>query len=233
MNLIDFCFIVLMDFLQNLVERGEEIKHSPRDIILFCTAVVCALNLYLYFKFASSDNKTEIVINTGEVDASQEGSGVGESFPVHVSGAVNFPGVYTLKDGELVLDLIRLAGGFSPSAELTWVSKKLNLSEVPAANSRLYIPFSWDSNYSLGAEVEEGSAEAETLEEGQEDLPDTALINVNSASLAALDSLDGIGPAYAQRIIDNRPYTSLEEFISKSGLSVNLANSISEYIRFD
>lgn len=58
------------------------------------------------------------------------------------------------------------------------------------------------------------------------------LVNVNTATSIEIDALPGIGPAYAGRIIENRPYASIEEFKEKSGLSVNLATSLQDLICF-
>lgn len=57
-------------------------------------------------------------------------------------------------------------------------------------------------------------------------------INVNTASASDLDLLPGIGPAFAGRIMENRPYASFEEFKEKSGLSANLADSLKDLISF-
>lgn len=58
------------------------------------------------------------------------------------------------------------------------------------------------------------------------------LVNVNIASSAELDKLPGIGPAFAGRIIENRPYVDFSEFKDKSGLSANLAESLKGLISF-
>lgn len=60
----------------------------------------------------------------------------------------------------------------------------------------------------------------------------TSKINVNTATKDQLDSLSGIGPSYAQKIIDNRAYTNLTELISKSGVPKSTLEKIASEISF-
>lgn len=57
-------------------------------------------------------------------------------------------------------------------------------------------------------------------------------ININSATSEDLDSLSGIGPAYASKIISNRPYSNFLELVSKSGVPKNTLQKISGEIVF-
>lgn len=57
-------------------------------------------------------------------------------------------------------------------------------------------------------------------------------INVNTASSSELDTLPGIGPAYAEKIISNRPYEDIADFESKSGLYKSTVENIKELITF-
>lgn len=55
-------------------------------------------------------------------------------------------------------------------------------------------------------------------------------VNINSASLGQLDSLPGIGPAYAQRIIDNRPFSSTFDIQRVKGIGPKTYEKIKELI---
>lgn len=67
-----------------------------------------------------------------------------EEIKVDLAGAVKNPGLYTLKKGSRLGDLLSMAGGFVSEASALWVSKNLNLSQVIYDRQKIYIPFDWD-----------------------------------------------------------------------------------------
>lgn len=109
---------------------------------------------------------------------------------VYVSGAVASPGVYTLKAGDRAVDAIEKAGGATPEADLD----QINLAARLVDGGRLHIP-------KVG---ETGSPSGPSQK-----------ININTASLALLDTLPGIGEVRARNIIDyrtkNGPFQSIED----------------------
>ena len=62
--------------------------------------------------------------------------------------------------------------------------------------------------------------------------PDSALVNVNSATLSELKSLPGIGDAYANKILQNRPYESISELKTKAGIPTCTITKISDLVTY-
>src|SRR5215208_2825074 len=125
---------------------------------------------------------------------------------VHITGAVPRPGVYALPQGARIQDGISAAGGFLAEAEKSGI----NLAALLEDGEKLDIPF-----------IEGGSPVLATP------LPEvvtttTELININTATSAELDTLPGIGPTTAQKIIDyrdqNGPFINTEDIINVSGI---------------
>ncbi len=126
---------------------------------------------------------------------------------VDIEGAVNNPGVYKLKDGSLIQDAINLAGGLSDRADNELMAKEINRADVLKNNQKILIP--------IKIEASQQVAGTETSAQNSDK------ININSATLEQLDSLPGIGPVYAQRIIDYRKkksFSSLEEIMEIQGI---------------
>ena len=105
---------------------------------------------------------------------------------VQVSGEVMFPGVYALNPGDRVIDAIASAGGIGPNADLSGI----NLSQRVQDEARYHVP-------AIGEAAPVIPAAASAAEEG-------GLIDLNTASAQELESLPGIGPVMAGRIIAHR-----------------------------
>ena len=121
---------------------------------------------------------------------------------VDVTGAVTKPGVYTLAANSRVIDAIKAAGDSAPGADLSTI----NLARVLSDGEQIYV----DETIINSA----GKRISKTVHSGP--------INVNRATAAQLDSLDGIGPVIAKRIIEyrkvNGPFATVEDLQKVSGI---------------
>jgi competence protein ComEA len=131
--------------------------------------------------------------------SSGSGSGSGavrlESRPataalVHVAGAVRTPGVYQLRDGERVQDAVRRAGGPRAGADLN----AINLAAKVADGQQVVVP-------RRGAG---GAAPVSAAGAGDPGGPPQAPVSLNTATAEQLDTLDGVGPATATKILEYR-----------------------------
>jgi|RhiMetdeSRZDD1v2_1073273.scaffolds.fasta_scaffold54293_5 competence protein ComEA len=129
---------------------------------------------------------------------------------VHVTGAVPRPGVYALAQGSRVQDAISAAGGFLADAEKSGI----NLARALEDGEQLEIPYAEGASPVIGTEIPPlVLTEPSTSSE---------LININTASQAELETLPGIGPTTAQRIIEyreqNGPFVNTEDIINVPGI---------------
>lgn len=152
-----------------------------------------------------------------EIEIIAEGEKEGGTIWVDLAGAVVKPGVYELPDGSRLKDLLTLAGGLAGEADRVWVEKNLNLAQKLVDSQKVYIPGQFDSGGTSGEVAGES-----TMVSGK--------ININSASAAELDTLWGIGEARAKGIIDNRPYSSIDELLSKKIVPANVFEAIKDKI---
>jgi len=145
------------------------------------------------------------------------------SVVVEVSGAVNSPGVYELSSQDRIDDAISAAGGLSPEADRTWVEKYLNKASYVVDGQKIYIP---SQSEEASANNQEGDKSISSVLNSQIE----GTINVNTASGTELEELKGIGPVYAQKIIDNRPYSSVEELLMKKVITQKIYDANRELL---
>ena len=131
---------------------------------------------------------------------------------VHLSGAVNKPGVLKLSEGTRVYEAVEMAGGLEVDAD----SSGINLARTLQDEERIHIPREGEVQTSpvLYTNNLMQSMVGGTGQSG--------LININSADSAALQTLTGIGPSTAEKIMDYRqssgPFRSIEQIKEVSGI---------------
>ncbi len=135
-----------------------------------------------------------------------------ELLVVHVAGAVALPGIHELPTGARVADAIAVAGGLSPTADVS----RINLAAPLADGERVYVVSTGEASPPPVAGV--GSAGPSS---GTASAPDGP-IDLNTADAAALDGLPGVGPATATAILEHRAkvgsFTSVDQLLDVPGI---------------
>lgn len=147
------------------------------------------------FSRSSGQKKSFEILGEG-YEASVAGE-IAKTIFVDLEGAVENPGVYELEEGARVAELLDRAGGLLDGADHDHAAKVINKAQKLSDGVKIYIPFK-------GEEVKETSSESYS-----------GKININTASAKELESLSGVGEKTAEKIIDNRPYASIEELADK------------------
>ena len=139
---------------------------------------------------------------------------------VYICGEVQSPGVYTLPEGARIYEAVDLAGGFTAQAAESW----LNLAEPVTDGMKLEVPSkaqvkdpAWQAQSRSTAAGNGAGGSAGSSASGQ-----TALVNLNTASLEELMTLKGIGQARAEDIIRYRKeagcFTKIEDIMKVPGI---------------
>jgi competence protein ComEA len=145
---------------------------------------------------------------------------------VNVSGAVISPGVYQLDKGARLALALEKAGGLAEKADKDWLDRNLNLARILNDGEKIFIPEK--------GEAVSSDKGAVSSQEGKVAGAISDLVNINTASEKELDTLPGIGPAFAQRIIDYREkqggFKTIEEIQAVAGIGPKLFEKIREKI---
>ncbi len=143
---------------------------------------------------SSSDNIVEnnIVSSTNNDD----------TIIVHVAGAIHNPGIVKLFANSRISDAIGLAGGFTEEADVSTVNLAYKLSD----GEKIYIPYIDEKN-NLKTPIISSNASSSVIEDTlntSNKSKGTSLVNINSATQTELETIPGIGPSTALKIIDYR-----------------------------
>jgi competence protein ComEA len=135
-------------------------------------------------------------------------SSAGVSVVVDVAGKVRRPGIVTLPAGSRVIDALRRAGGVRGRVDLT----ALNLARRLTDGEQILVGQGVGPKSAAG-----GTASAAGAPSGP-----AAVVNLNTAGLEELDSLPGVGPVTAQKILDWRndhgSFTTIDELLEVDGI---------------
>lgn len=135
---------------------------------------------------------------------------------VDVGGAVNKPGIIELPEGARVYQAIEKAGGLSQNGDLNQINQAMLLND----QDKLYIPTIEESEEELAAS--NNSFSDAYISGGHSSFSNDGKVNINTASQEELESLSGIGPVTANKIIDyrqlNGKFDTIENLMEVSGI---------------
>jgi competence protein ComEA len=142
---------------------------------------------------------------------------------VHVVGAVRRPGVYRLRQGQRVRDAVRRAGGATGAADL----QAINLAAKIADAQQIVVPM----RGAAAAAASAGSASAT----GTAGAPAGPPVSLSTATAEQLDTLDGVGPATAQKIIAYRTehggFRSIDELGQVAGIGPKRLAALRDHVQ--
>ena len=183
----------------------------------------------------------EIQNKTNENDI-QEINEEYEKMYIYITGEVNNPGVYKFKNRSRISDAIDAAGGITENADID----KVNLVYLLRDGMKVNIPSSDDLKENSKFEyITMGSGDEkndnnlpndDTNDENSRDVSAFKIskVNINTATQTEFETLPGIGPSIALKIInyrkENGKFSSIEELKNVSGIGDNKYENIKDYI---
>ena len=177
--------------------------------------------------------------STGRTELSDASSEEAKTLVVHICGAVSAPGVYELPAGSRIIDAVEAGGGFLPEAD----EACCNLAEEIVDGCQIYIMTKTESCADGQTEKKAGiqtspDSDMQTTDRNVRSNSATALenglVNLNTADVAALMTLPGIGESRAKAIISYREqhgaFAQIEDIMKISGIKQAAFSKIKDKI---
>lgn len=216
---------------------------KKQKIILTVVAIIVVLIgcYYVYSKDNDFISTEENIIND-ETDVKEKQEYSDTMIIIHVSGAVNQEGIVELNPNSRIADAIDKAGGLREDAYID----KINLAYVLEDGMKIYIPNvnektqnqdltntsdNEDNYVTKESGVQTANADGTTkANSNNQNQSSNKKMNINKATESELESLPGIGPSTAQKIISYRnekgKFNSIEDIKNVSGIGDSKYNNI-------
>lgn len=158
-------------------------------------------------------NKNQSTSIKKDINSSNDRTSASSKVTCDISGAVKHGGVYTLKPGARLVDLIEVAGGLTEKAQI----KAINRAQLLKDQDQIYIPHE-------GEKVEVNSSNISTSNDNNVTAENNnkEQIHLNSATVSDLQKLNGIGEKRAEQIIQfrdaNGGFKQIEDITKVSGI---------------
>ena len=184
--------------LNNLKADFQDFSDQQRKALVFISLVAIGLALFLFTTTRGSAVAQESPTPALSITP------VTKNILVHVAGKVKRPDVYPLLQGSRVADAIKAAGGAKKGVDLG----DINLARVLVDGEQIYVGYV--------PKVSSGSPSRASKKSY------SGIVNINRGTKAEFDSLTGIGPVLASRIISyrnqNGPFMAIEDLLKVSGI---------------
>lgn len=206
-----------------------------KDKILIGIAIIVLVGFGYYKSNSDNLNKNQIqtLVDTKSTESINEKSENNTQnrednsmTMCQIDGCVNKPGVYSFKKDDRIKDIVELAGGFTQDAD----TKSVNLAMKLKDEMKIYIPSKTET--SKAQNNDRHSSDIVTIKDNNS----SSLVNINTADSNKLQTLPGIGPSKAKKIIEFREknqFKKIEEIKNVDGIGDKTFESLKSLITID
>lgn len=188
-------------------------------LVLFCIALFASVSTFYYLY--TQEDITPIITDNMQTQTQYKQEDT--TITVYVSGEVNSPGLVELPSDSRLADAIKACGDFTPLAD----KAKINLAQKLTDGMQIQVS-------SKTPVINSNEQVNDTNSNSPNNNSSSNLININTATKEDLDTLPGIGPATAQKIIDYRQehgnFSSIEDIKNVKGIGEAKFNKMQDKI---
>jgi competence protein ComEA len=192
---------------------------DPRTLAAWGVGVLALVLLTAWYLSRSGPGDPAAAKPVATIAMASDDGGGGGRLVIDVAGAVRKPGVYRMAQGDRVEDALKRAGGATARADLSQINRAAKLED----GRQILVPRRASRSQAAAAPASGAPAAP------------SRPVNLNSATLEQLDTLDGVGPATAQKIIEFRTahggFGSVDELDQIPGIGEKKLAGLREQVR--
>lgn len=222
-------------------------KKINKKIVVYII-IISVIALIIYKVAIKKENLIENITDINTIEISEENEtkeeekvDITKKIMVYITGEVKNPGIYELEENSRIKDVIEKAGGLKETADIT----DINLATILQDEDKITIPSKEENKQEKqNTENIQSNKQSKTTEKSQNTTSistnttgknQNTKVNINTATQTELETLPGIGPSIASKIMsyrkENGKFKSIEEIKKVSGIGESKYANIKELIK--
>lgn len=202
--------------------------------LIFIIIIICGIAYGIVSRFIKNRNIENIENISEEIEINNQfendtilNDNV-KKLVIHITGSVCNEGIYELEENSRIADAVKMAGGLKEDADL----KQINLAYLLEDGMKINIPSKNDKiQENIISEENYVTKDNSNLSKNQKDTK----VNINTATQTELETLPGIGPSIALKIVNYRKekgkFIKIEDIKNVSGIGDSKFNKIKDFIK--
>ena len=222
-------------------------KKINKKIVVYII-IISVIALIIYEVAIKKENLIENITDINTIETSEENEtkeqekvDITNKIMVYITGEVKNPGIYELEENSRIKDVIEKAGGLKETADIT----DINLATILQDEDKITIPSKEENKQEKqNTEKIQSNKQSKTTEKSQNTTSisinttgknQNTKVNINTATQTELETLPGIGPSTASKIVsyrkENGKFKSIEEIKKVNGIGESKYKKIKELIK--
>ena len=222
-------------------------KKINKKIVVYII-IISVIALIIYEVAIKKENLIENITDINTIETSEEDEtkeqeevDITKEIMVYITGEVKNPGIYELEENSRIKDVIEKAGGLKETADIT----DINLATILQDEDKITIPSKEENKQEKqNTEKIQSNKQSKTTEKSQNTTSistnttgknQNTKVNINTATQTELETLPGIGPSTASKIVsyrkENGKFKSIEEIKKVNGIGESKYKKIKELIK--
>lgn len=222
-------------------------KKINKKIVVYII-IISVIALIIYEVAIKKENLIENITDINTIETSEENEtkeqekvDITKKIMVYITGEVKNPGIYELEENSRIKDVIEKAGGLKETADIT----DINLATILQDEDKITIPSKEENKQEKqNTEKIQSNKQSKTTEKSQNTTSistnatgknQNTKVNINTATQTELETLPGIGPSTASKIVsyrkENGKFKSIEEIKKVNGIGESKYKKIKELIK--